>query len=503
MSAEDDGPSHDGLRRRRADARRSRERIVSAAQTLLEGDPRVPMREVAAAAGVSRSTLQRHFPGRESLVRSVAERRAQSAARSSPRLRAEGSPSAGVVGSGSDDVAATDHGSLAPRPPGRLGRTEPLALEAVHVLDEVPPHLVADQLVAEARRTAGVPVALYVIDVDGSGLLRLAGNEADLPARLEVALGLGQEIAPDSLPDLFAHLEAELPGCVAAPLWLRGRATGLLLAVGTPRHPLTEIARQGAAALELANGYTDVFEGVRRRRATSPAAEMQLNLLPAARIVRVAGGELAGGLLPSEAVGGDWFDFAENREGAWLAIADAAGEGPVAAGRAAVSLGALRSARRRGLGLEASALAVHQLVHDLGDDFSVAAVLGHWQPAASLFSWVCAGHRPPLLVAHDGSVEELGGEPEPAFGLSRRDRRFPREQRRLRRGERVILHSDGVFERREQSGRRFGLDGIAGAIGAAPAGSAAATARSIQNAVAAASMRPLADDATVLVFAVV
>ena len=502
MSAEDDDRSHHGLRRRRADAQRSRERIVSAAQALLEGDPRVPMREIAAAAGVSRSTLQRHFPGRESLVRSVAERGTQSGSRSSKR-RGEVQPPAGVAGSGSADVAPTDYDSDAPRPPGRLGRTEPLALEAVHVLDEVPPHLVADQLVAEARRTAGVPVALYVIDVDGSGLLRLAGDEADLPARLDVALGLGQEIAPDSLPDLYAHLEAELPGCIAAPLWLRGRATGLLIAIGTPRRPLTEIARQGAAALELANGYTDVFEAVRRRRATSPAAEMQLNLLPAARIVRVAGGELAGGLLPSEAVGGDWFDFAENREGAWLAIADAAGEGPVAAGRAAVSLGALRSARRRGLGLEASALAVHHLVHDLGDDFSVAAVLGHWQPAASLFSWICAGHRPPLLVTNDGSVEELGGQPQPAFGLPQRDRRFPREARRLRRGERVILHSDGVFERREQSGRGFGLEGIEEAIAGTPATSAAATARAIQNAVAAASVRPLVDDATVLVFAVV
>ena len=40
---------------------------------------------------------------------------------------------------------------------------------------------------------AGVPVALYVIDVDGSGLLRLAGRESGLPERIDVALGLGEE----------------------------------------------------------------------------------------------------------------------------------------------------------------------------------------------------------------------------------------------------------------------------------------------------------------------
>jgi serine phosphatase RsbU (regulator of sigma subunit) len=87
--------------------------------------------------------------------------------------------------------------------------------------------------------------------------------------------------------------------------------------------------------------------------------------------------------------------------------------------------------------------------------------------------------------------------------VSRRDRRFRREQRRLRRGERVILHSDGVFERRGKGDRPFGLAGIEGAVAQARGVSAAATARSIQNAVGAASPRPLEDDATVVVLAVV
>ena len=46
------------------------------------------------------------------------------------------------------------------RAPGALGRDQPLALEVTRVLDDVPPHLVPDQLVAEARRTGRVPVAL-------------------------------------------------------------------------------------------------------------------------------------------------------------------------------------------------------------------------------------------------------------------------------------------------------------------------------------------------------
>jgi serine phosphatase RsbU (regulator of sigma subunit) len=383
-----------------------------------------------------------------------------------------------------------------------LGRAEPLPLEALHVLDQVPPHLVAEQLVAEAQRVAGVPVALYLIDVDGSGLLRLAGESEHLPDRIELALGLGQEIAPESLPDLYEHLESRLPGCLPAPLWLRGRATGILLAVGTPRQPLSEIARQGAAALELANRYTDVFEAVRRRRATSPAAEMQLNLLPCARVMRVAGAELAGGVLPSPEVGGDWFDWSDNRDATWLAIADAGGHGPVAAGRAAISLGAFRSARRRGLGLEGAALVVHQLVHALGDDFCVSAVIAQWEAPISTLHWVSCGHPPPLLVAADGSVEELAGAEDAALGLADRERTFRPQRRQLRPRERVILYSDGVVERRTASGRRFELAGIREAVNGAASTSAAGTARSIQHGVVGASPRPLEDDAAVVVLAV-
>ena len=101
--------------------------------------------------------------------------------------------------------------------------------------------------------------------------------------------------------------------------------------MGEPVSSLADIAKQGAAALELANDYTDFVEAARRRKPTTPAAEIQQNLFPP-RIVRIAGAQLAGALLPSYEVGGDWFDFVENRDGAWLAIADASGNGPTAAG---------------------------------------------------------------------------------------------------------------------------------------------------------------------------
>src|SRR3954447_22713382 len=128
----------------RADALDSRQRILSAAAQL-QGDRRTSMAEIAAAAGVGRSTLYRHFPTRASLTTAVAQTDGPDPVRA-PSLP---DPSRRI--------------SLLPyRAPGALGTTRPLALDVTHVLDEVPPHLIAEQLVAEARRAAGVAIALYV-----------------------------------------------------------------------------------------------------------------------------------------------------------------------------------------------------------------------------------------------------------------------------------------------------------------------------------------------------
>src|SRR3954447_8329581 len=104
----------------RADARRSRARILAAAAPLLGDNPRATMAEVAAAAGLGRSTLHRHFRTRMDLVRAL---------------------DADSGATESEHMGETEAELL---PAGRLGRAAPLPLEALHVLDEIPPHLVAE-----------------------------------------------------------------------------------------------------------------------------------------------------------------------------------------------------------------------------------------------------------------------------------------------------------------------------------------------------------------------
>jgi serine phosphatase RsbU (regulator of sigma subunit) len=461
----------------RSDAVQSRQSILRAAALLRTR--RVTMGELAAAAGVGRSTLYRHFPTRQSLEEALDAADRQEPAREPVSGRVE---------------------TLPYTAPGHLGRERPIALEVTRILEEVPPHLVPDQLVAEARRAGGVPVALYVVDIDGSHLLRLAGSD-EFPDRLDAPPALGPEIVPEGLPEFHDRLQQQLPGCVCEPLWLRGRVTALLLCIGSPASPLEDIAKQGAAALELANDYTDSIEAARRRKPTTPAAEIQQHLFPP-RIARIAGAQLAGVLLPTYEVGGDWFDFVENRDGAWLAIADATGTGATAAGLGAAVLGALRAARRSGEDLEGALTLMHETVGGLEHDtFEVTVWLARWRAATATLSWINCGHPAAYLVDADDRLHELDGPRHPPLG-SRSKPSFKAAHHQLAPGQRLILVTNGILHRKLENGGTFGLDGIEAALERATSRSAAATAMAIQHAVTDCWKEPLEDDGTVVVMAV-
>jgi serine phosphatase RsbU (regulator of sigma subunit) len=459
-------------RRRRADAEQNYGRIVESAARLLRQDPDVTLDAIAAAAGLGRATVYRHFHGRRELV-AVARRHAQ------------------------DAIDANEHDAL--RPAGELDSGGSSPLDVADVLNKVPPHLLGEQIVAEARRIAGVSsVALYLVDVDGSRLLRTSGS-AEFPEELAAPLAVGPEIPRTGIPGLRRLIERELPGSVPAPLYLRGRAIGLLLAVRSPQESLAQLARQAAAALELAGAYTDVFDVARRRKETSAAAEVQLATLPP-RIARVSGASLAGNVLPSYEVGGDWFDYVENPGGTWLGIADAIGDGAAAAALGAIALGAFRAGRRSGDDLRGIVASMHDTLARVGGaSDSVAVTIARWHGASSSLTWISCGTPRPMRIDAAGGLEVLGGQ-SPPLGTPEAHA-FTVEQIRVLPGERIVLASDGVIGRRTRDSTPLGTDGVRqAALSVAPT-SAAETVKAIEDAVLHASSEPLEDDATLIVLA--
>jgi len=455
---------------RRADAMRNRERILEAAERLLERSPSATLADVAAAAGVARSTLHRRFASRDDLLAALRER---------PQESAVDRPG----------------GAL---PPGRLGRERPVSLDAIHVFDVVPPALLPEQLVAEAQRIAQVPVALYVLDIDGSHLLHMAGPTR-LGRKIEAPLAVGPELDASGISELREQL-ARFRACEVYPLWLRGRANGVLISFGHPARPLSELARQAAAAVTLADRYTDVFALAQRRKQPRAAAEIQQSLLPP-RIARVTGGEVAGNVLPSYEVAGDWFDVSENADGVWISIAEGLGGSTRAAAASAVALGALRASRRSGGGNTEALVVMHQTLREMpGPRAEMTAAVARWDPATHRLSVANCGHIAPLILRADSSVDELAIPP--THGLGGRASAKPIERTAaLGPGDRLVMVSDGVTKCGEGD-TGLGMDGLVEAALSSQRATAADTVRSVHRAVLAAAGGDLRDDSTAVCLSV-
>ena len=458
----------------RADMKRNRQRILEAGKRLLDQSPSAPLSEIAAAAGVSRSTLHRHFPERRQLLEAVGS--SNGAAPTLPparQTRRESEP--GLVA-------------------GQLGRDRPVSLEGIHVFDVVAPPVLPEQLVAEAQRIADVPLALYVLDIDGSHLLRVAGPER-LPERIESPLAIGPELDADGLAELREGL-ADKPGVEVIPLWLRGRATGVILTLGRPRRPLAEIARQAAAAIALASRYTDTFARGQRRKQPRAAAEIQQSLLPP-RISRITGGEVAGNVLPSYDVAGDWFDIVENLDGVWVTLADGLGPSTRSAASSAVALGALRASRRSGGSTTDALMLMHTTLKEMpGPKAEMHAIAARWDPASFALELVNCGHVPPVVLRANRNPEII--DHAPGRGLGGRSSPKPSAHRTtLEPGERLIMFSDGVANESDgQAG--LGVHGVISAALLSERGSAADTVRKIHTAVLESCDSKLTDDATVV-----
>jgi serine phosphatase RsbU (regulator of sigma subunit) len=455
---------------RRADALRNRERILDAAERMLEHSPSATLADIAAAAGVARSTLHRRFPSRDDLIAALRER--------------------------PQDTALEQPEQVLPT--GRLGRGRAVSLDAIQVFDVVPPPVLPEQLVAEAQRIAKVPVALYVLDIDGTHLLHMAGPERMGP-KLKAPLAIGPELDADGLSQLRLTL-SRFPGIEVYALWLRGRANGVMVAFGRPAEPLTELARQAAAAITLADRYSDAFASSQRRKQPKAAAEIQQSLLPP-RISRVTGGEIAGNVLPSYEVAGDWFDVVENSDGVWVTVADGLGDSTRAVASSAVALGALRASRRSGAGIGEALVVMHQALRELpGPRTEMTAVVAHWDPATHDLSIANCGHVAPMILRNGDEVEHIDiGE---GRGLGGRASPKPAERSTtLTPGDRLVVVSDGVLKcGKGKAG--LGGEGLAEAAQRSERGTAADTVREIHRAVLKAAEGELTDDATAVCLSV-
>ena len=372
-----------------------------------------------------------------------------------------------------------------------------MAPDPLELIEEPTLARVAERIVDEAQATAGAPAALYVGDLDGRSLRRVTGDDA-LPEQLESTQLIGPEIPASHA----AALALAMPqGATVLPLTLRGRALSVLVFSGPPAGDVEALVARGAAALELAERYTDLLASARRHRACSAAAELQQDLMPP-RIARLEGAEVACSILPAYDVGGDWIDHCAMAGGGWLGVADAVGKGPQASAISAIALGAYRATRRGGGDLADAAQSIHAALLALEvPDIFMSAVLASWDGPSSTLTWLRCGHPAPMVWHAERGLRELEGGDGPVLGLERLDPPSEAASATIAPGELVVLVSDGVLERTDRGGEPFGEDGLRLALAGMHAPSAIAAASAVLQGVATTYDGPLRDDASVVVLA--
>jgi sigma-B regulation protein RsbU (phosphoserine phosphatase) len=210
---------------------------------------------------------------------------------------------------------------------------------------------------------------------------------------------------------------------------------------------------------ELRLARRDAEQAYQRiRQDLQVAARIQRALLPA-RAPAVEGVRLAWRYLPCAEVGGDAlgaFALGPSKLGVYLL--DVSGHGVAAA---LLSVAVARQLPPQELDradepAEVAARLNRWLMADRANEQFFTMVYGVLDVADLTFRYVCAGHHDLLRVSAAGEAEFVPGQAIPV-GI-RRDVAFPEQRLHLRRGDTLVLYSDGIIESRDARRSQFGLD---------------------------------------------
>ena len=254
---------------------------------------------------------------------------------------------------------------------------------------------------------------------------------------------------------------------LAAPLLFEGRVIGVFNLESDHEDVyheghlelLSAFAAHAAVAVERARTARERVEQRRFERELAIARDIQRSFLPA-RAPRVPGFELAGTSVAHDQVGGDYYDFisvSETRLG--LAIADVSGKGIPAALLMAGFRMSLLAEIRNEFAIRAVMRKVNQLLHESTEPGRfVTAFYGLLDWRNGVFTFVNAGHNPPLLIRADGTTEELS-EGGMALGVLE-DTRYEERPLAIAHGDVVVMYTDGVSEAEDEHREQFGVERI-------------------------------------------
>jgi phosphoserine phosphatase RsbU/P len=175
--------------------------------------------------------------------------------------------------------------------------------------------------------------------------------------------------------------------------------------------------------------------------------------------------EIAAFSQPAHIVGGDYFDFLRMRDGSHaLVIADVMGKGMAASLLMASLQASLHIIAPESSGpAEVVARLNHLFCHNIRLTKFVTFFVGQYDEPSGNLSYCNAGHNPPLLLRSDGAMERLLPTGA-AIGLVEHAE-FLQSEVTLRKGDTLLLYTDGVVESWNPRKELFGQERLEAHLG--------------------------------------
>lgn len=266
--------------------------------------------------------------------------------------------------------------------------------------------------------------------------------------------------------DQALRLQLQEAGIEAViPLQVQNATMGIL-AVGGKLHGgrysagdvefLLSLGNLAIIAMENARLFNEAIERQKLEDELVIAREIQRALLPA-KLPDVPGFDLSAVNISSKQVGGDYYDvIALDRHRYMVAIGDVSGKGAPAS----LLMANLQATIRALIPMELSLGELTTRVNDLICDNTTSGrfITFFWlilDVESRTFQYVNAGHNPPMLFRHGGSIERLfsGGI---ILGIVRSPKPYEEGIVTLQRGDLLVLFTDGVTEAMNGKGEELG-----------------------------------------------
>ena len=280
-----------------------------------------------------------------------------------------------------------------------------------------------------------------------------------------------QEVLPSSPENRQLTIDAVL----SVPLVLpatdlrhgKDKVLGVMTLIGKPSGEIftagdaqlaTTIMTQVTVAIHNSRLVERLQSTERVQQQMEIASRIQQSLLPKHR-PELPGIAVAGTVIPTTKIGGDYYDYLVDREGHLnLLIADASGHSLASALMITMTRSILRHELMRSRPLDRILFNINQVMFDdlVKSEMFISLFCARYNPGIRQLSFVNAGHNPPLLQRNNQQPpERLNGDTGVILGILE-DAVYQEHTIILNPGDVLLLYTDGVIEARNPAGQQFG-----------------------------------------------